>query len=109
VLKTDLSLRPVHHQNDKNCEAHLFLGVLAYSIVATVRHQLKQKEIRDSWSTIVRKMNTQKRVITSMKNDKNHRILITTCSKPVHGATLIYEALGFKKAPFVRKKAVFPE
>ena len=27
ILKTDLSLRPVHHQSDANCEAHLFLGV----------------------------------------------------------------------------------
>jgi transposase len=109
ILKTDLSLRPVHHQSDANCEAHLFLGVLAYAVVATIRYQLKQKGINDGWSNIMRKMSTQKRVITTMTNNKNQRIFITTCSKPIHDATLIYDALGFKHAPFQRKKFVLPE
>jgi transposase len=41
TLKTDLAIRPVHHQKDQNTEAHIFLGVLAYQVVATIRHQLK--------------------------------------------------------------------
>ena len=109
TLKTELHLRPIHHQKDCNSEAHLFLGVLAYSIVATVRFQLKQKGIFDGWANIVRKMSTQKRVTISMKNSKNNRILITNCSKPIHDAILIYDALGFKHAPFVRKKFVLPD
>ena len=35
ILKTDLSLRPVYHIHDNSCKAHLFLGVLAYTIVST--------------------------------------------------------------------------
>lgn len=60
TLKTDLAIRPVHHQKDQNTEAHIFLGVLAYQVVATIRHQLKTKNINDSWQTIIMKMNTQK-------------------------------------------------
>ena len=41
VLKTDLSLRPIFHQKDENTEAHLFLGLLAYQLVATVRYKQK--------------------------------------------------------------------
>ena len=109
ILKSDLSLRPVHHQNDLDTEAHLFLGVLAYALVATLRYQLKQKGNHDSWQTIVRKMNTQKRVLTTIKNRKNEKISMVTCSKPIVAASLIYEMLGYKKMPFTRKKFVLPE
>jgi len=37
TLKTDLAIRPIHHQSDQNTEAHIFLGVLAYQVVATIR------------------------------------------------------------------------
>ena len=37
VLKTDLSLRPVFHQTDENTEAHLFLGLLAYQLVSSIK------------------------------------------------------------------------
>ena len=43
VMKTDLSLRPVYHQTDKNVLAHINLGILAYQVVSTIRYQLKQK------------------------------------------------------------------
>jgi len=43
-LKTDLRLRPVHHQEDRYCEAHLHLGLLAYQIVAPIRYMLKKAE-----------------------------------------------------------------
>jgi transposase len=43
VLKTDLDLRPIYHQKDENTMAHLHLGLLAYWLINTVRHQLKKK------------------------------------------------------------------
>jgi transposase len=106
TLKTDLSLRPVYHKSDTNSEAHIFLGVVAYSIVATIRYQLKQKNIHHSWSTIVRKMNTQKIVTTSMMNEKEKKILIKTCSNPTPDVVEIYKALNYKPRPFTRKKFV---
>jgi len=109
TLKTDLNLRPVYHQKDINSEAHIFLGILAYSIVATIRYQLKQKNIHHDWSNIVRKMNTQKNVTTAMMNEKGKKILIKTCSIPTPDVIEIYEALNYKKRPFTRKKFVFPE
>jgi len=42
-LKTDLSLRPIYHQEDPYVEAHLYLGLLAYQVVAPIRHILKEK------------------------------------------------------------------
>ncbi len=37
TLKTDLDLRPVFHKSDETTQAHLHLGLLAYSVVNAVR------------------------------------------------------------------------
>lgn len=106
VLKTDLDLRPIFHQNDDSTMAHLHLGLLAYWVVNTVRYQLKQKEITSSWREIVRVMNTQKCVTTIAQNNKDEIISIRRCSEPDPKAQQIYDALKYKHAPFVRKKSV---
>ena len=109
TLKTDLAIRPIHHQSDQNTEAHIFIGVLAYQVVATIRYQLKLKNINDSWQTIVMKMNTQKSVVTSMMDTDNKKIVIKTCSLPSSDAKAIYRALNYKNEAFQRKHIVFPE
>ena len=109
TLKTDLAIRPVHHQTDKNTEPHIFLGILAYQIVATIRHQLKMKNITDSWQTIIMKTNTQKSVVTSMMDANHKKIVLKTCSQPSADAKAIYKALNYKNQAFKRKNIVLPE
>lgn len=108
TLKTDLSLRPVHHQTDSRTEAHIHLGVLAYMVVNTIRYRLKQKGIHHDWKNIVRIMNTQKIVTTSIKNDKEQVIIIKKCSQPNSEVTAIYQATKYKPMPFSLKKYVVP-
>ena len=60
TLKTELNLRPVYHQKDCRTQAHIHLGVLAYMVVNTIRHKLKQKGIHHDWKNIIRIMNSQK-------------------------------------------------
>ena len=60
TLKADLDLRPIYHKNDDATMAHLHLGLLAYWLVNTIRHQLKQSDINDDWKEIKRKTSTQK-------------------------------------------------
>jgi uncharacterized DUF497 family protein len=105
-LKTDLELRPIYHKNEDACDAHLHLGLLAYWVVNTVRFELKKAGIHSDWREIVRVMNTQKCVTTSMENDKNEIISIRCCSQPNEKVHQIYTALKMKEAPFVRKKSV---
>jgi hypothetical protein len=106
VLKTDLDLRPIFHQNDDSTMAHLHLGLLAYWIVNTIRHQLKKEDIRWDWSEIVRIMNTQKCVTTLAQNKNDEIISIRRCSEPEKKVRQIYDALHYKHVPFTRKKFV---
>jgi len=108
VLKTDLDLRPIYHKTDEAAMAHLHLGLLAYWVVNTIRHQLKQKGIKNEWRDIVRIMNTQKLVTTTMKNDCEQQIIIRQCSEPTGQVQEIYDALKYKSKPFSRKKSVVP-
>jgi hypothetical protein len=106
TLKTDLDLRPIYHKTDDASKAHLHLGLLAYWVVNTIRHQLKERGITSDWRELLRVMNTQKCVTTTMTNDKEEHLSIRCCSKPETKTALIYDSLKLKHAPFIRKKSV---
>lgn len=106
VLKTDLDLRPIYHKNDDATMAHLNLGLLAYWVVNTIRHQLKNKGIHHQWKELVRVMNTQKAVTTTAQNIKDEIIFIRRCSEPNEQVKQLYDALKYKYVPFTRKKSV---
>lgn len=106
VLKTDLDLRPIYHKNDESTMAHMHLGLMAYWLVNTVRHQLKKENINSGWREIVRIMNTQKAVTTLAQNVHDQVIQIRRCSEPNQNVKRLYDALKYKYAPFVKKKSV---
>jgi len=45
-FKSDLKIRPIHHQNDERIKSHIYQTILAYQLVNTIRHMLKAKGIR---------------------------------------------------------------
>ncbi len=87
--------------------AHLHLGLLAYWLVATLRYQLKNKGVHHDWKELVRIMNTQKRVTTTIKGEGNKTIQIRQCSEPIVRVIQIYQALNYKPVPLPRKKSVW--
>jgi len=107
ILKSDLDLRPIYHKTDKASMAHLHLGLMAYWIVSTIRYQLKLKGISNDWREIVRIMNTQKRVTTTMVNSQDKTIQISQCSEPTEKAQQIFMALGYREKILPRKKSVW--
>ena len=125
-LKTDLSLRPIYHQKDGRSDAHLFMGLIAYWIVNTIRYRMKVVNLRREqeankdkkpdekrkrfptpfWTEIVRRMSTQKAVTTEAVNAMGEKVTVRLCSTPKKEAAEIYEMLGYKKMPFWRKVKV---
>jgi hypothetical protein len=51
-LKSELGLRPVFHHNEKPTEGHLFITVLAYQLVQTIRRKLAEAGETISWSRL---------------------------------------------------------
>ena len=106
TLKTDLDLRPIYHKNDDATMAHLHLGLLAYWLVNTIRHQLKNQNINSCWSEIVRIGNTQKVITTTGTNTYDKQISIRRCSEPEEKLTKILTALKMKYKPYTKRKSV---
>jgi len=104
-LKSDLNLRPVHHQNDERIEAHLYLTMLAYQLVNTIRYMLKQKGINYDWKNIVRIMSTQKIQTIELPTDKK-LMHIRKPSSPIMEVSQIYEATNCKHTQAAVKKYV---
>jgi hypothetical protein len=104
-LKTDLNIRPVHHQKDHRIESHIYLTILAYQLVNTIRHMLKKKGIHQDWSNIVRIMNTQTIQTIELPTDKK-TIQLRKPSKPIQEVQQIYKATQCKETQSAVKKYV---
>ena len=105
-LKTDLNIRPIFHQLDKWIEPHIWLGIMAYQVVQTIRLKLIEKGIHYSWGTIVEKMKSQQTSLITMNAIDNQRVYARVCSAPQKTVQEIYDALNFKHRPYTRKTNV---
>jgi len=81
-LKTDLGLRPVFHRIDRRVEGHLFISVLAYHFVHTLRLQLKAHGVNDSWNTLRQALATQRRVTVTMQLRDGHAVHVRKATRP---------------------------
>jgi len=105
-LKGELGLRPVFHQKEGRADGHLFITVLAYQCVQVIRKTLKAQGINDSWATLRKTMEVQRRVTTSMQRSDGRSIHIRKSTKAEPALMRIYLALGINAAPGGTKKLV---
>ena len=82
ALKTDLGLRPVFHRVDRRVEGHLFISVLAYHFVHTLRLQLKEHGINDSWNTLRQTLSTQRRVTVTLQRRDGRCVHVRKATRP---------------------------
>jgi len=114
-LKTELGLRPVFHQKQDRVTGHLFITLLAYHLVHTLRYQLKQQGIHLSWDSIRNIMSTQQRITVTLPTDADKMIHLRTTTRPDPRPKQIYDALNIKpdligqcKTIIDKKKSVVP-
>ena len=98
-LKTDLGLRPVFHQIDRRVEGHLFISVLAYHFVHTLRLQLKAQDNDDSWETLRQAMATQQRVTVTMQRRDGRAVHVRKATRPEPRQQKINATLGLSPNP----------
>jgi transposase len=98
-LKTDLGLRPVFHQIDRRVEGHLFISVLAYHFVQTLRLQLKAHDINDSWESLRETLATQQRVTATLQRRDGRAVHVRKASRPEPLHQRINEILGHSPNP----------
>lgn len=98
-LKTELGLRPIHHQIADRVAGHLFITVLAYHLVHTIRFKLKEQKIHSSWSSIRKILSNLCRITVSMLCKNGSTVHVRKSTRPEPKQQEIYSALGIKSHP----------
>jgi transposase len=105
-MKSELGLRPIYHQIEARCDGHIFITLIAYHLLHTIRFKLRQRGVRFCWSTIRKQLSTQMRITTRMKRKDNKVIHIRKSSKAEPSHQTIYDALNLSYHPGKIVKAI---
>ncbi len=105
-LKSELGLRPVYHHKTDRVSGHLFISVLAYHFVHTIRFQLKACGIHLGWDGIRRELAGQDRVTVELKRADGKTLHIRKTSRPEPRQQVIYDALGISDRPGKTEKTI---
>jgi transposase len=105
-LKSELGMRPNYHQKASRIEGHLFITLLAYHLVHTLRTQLKSQGIHDSWETVRRKLENQQRITVSLKREDGKTLHVRKSTRAEPQQKAIYDALGLAPQPGQTDKTI---
>lgn len=98
-LKSDLAFRPVFHRKEYRADGHLFIAVLAYHLLNSIRVRLLYNNIHINWDKLRKLMSTHCIVTTTMRTSKNKKIVIRQVSETEYIHRNIYSALGLNIKP----------
>ncbi len=105
-LKTDLGLRPVYHRIERRVEGHLFISLLAYCVVHTMRLRLKANGISDSWETIRNTLANQVRITTTLQRRDGRTVHVRKATRPEPHQQAIYDALDLSSNPGATHRSI---
>jgi transposase len=105
-LKSELGMRPVFHHKRHRVDGHLFISVLAYHLVHTIRYQLKAQGIHLSWESLRAQLEGQTRVTVVLRRDDGKHYHIRKATRPEPRQQLIYDALGIAHLPGKTEKTL---
>lgn len=103
-LKSELDLRPIYHQKELRTDAHLFITILAYHLLNSIRMKLRQHDIYMRWERVRGFLSSHVRITTSLTTKEGETIYIRNSSVPEPFHRVIYNALGVSHVPLPPKR-----
>jgi Transposase DDE domain len=98
-LKSELGLRPVFHHKEERTEGHLFITVLSYQLVQTIRRKLEAAGETISWSRLRELLSAQQRVTATFRQRDGRTLHVRKATAPEPALRKIYDVLGIEAAP----------
>lgn len=105
-LKSELGLRPIYHHKEERVNGHIFITLIAYHLVQTLRVQLKTEDCHDSWQTIRRKVENQQRITVTLQREDGKTIHLRKATKADPQQSTLYNLLGISEQPGGIKKTL---
>jgi transposase len=98
-LKSELGLRPVFHHREDRTEGHLFITVLAYQLVQTIRRKLEAAGETMSWTRLREILSVQRRITATFQQRDGHTMHVRKATVAEPALRRIYDALGIDASP----------
>ena len=92
-MKSSLGMRPVYHQKEKRVDGHLWITILAYSLIHDILYRLKGEGVSYEWNTLRTCLSSRVRVTTSAKMEDGKQFYFRSTTKPEPTHLQIYNAL----------------
>jgi hypothetical protein len=98
-LKGELGLRPIFHSKEARSDGHLFISVLAYQFVQTLRRRLQTQGIQESWTGLRETLSVQRRVTASFVQKDGRTLHVRKATRPEFDLRRLYDALSVAHQP----------
>ena len=98
-LKSELGLRPIFHQTQSRSDGHLFITVIAYQMVQTIRRRLGEQGESESWTSLRRILEGQHRVTATFQRKDGRTFHVRKATRAEPRQQEIYRALALDPAP----------
>jgi transposase len=108
ALKSDLGLRPNHHQTEDRSDAHVFISVLAYHILHYILYTLRGHGDTRSWATLKQVLKTHCYTTTLLPTNRGETHRIRKAGEPDERQKTIYRRLGVTWSKLPVKRSSIP-
>jgi len=98
-LKSELGLRPIFHQTQKRSDGHLFITVIAYQMVQTIRRRLADRGEHERWASLRRTLDAQQRVTAVFRRKDGRTLHVRKATRAEPRQMTIYQRLGLDPDP----------
>lgn len=81
-LKSDLVLRPIHHQKEERIEAHSFVAFLACCLQVTLTRRLKDPALGLTALSVLEKLATLQMIDVRLPTTDGREVILTRYTQP---------------------------
>jgi len=93
-LKSDLGIRPIHHQLEHRVEAHILVAFLAYCLTVTLKHRLQAHARGLTPRAVLEKLATIQMLDVSFPTTDGRRLVMPRYTEPNPEQALLLHQLN---------------
>jgi hypothetical protein len=94
-LKGDLALRPIHHQEERRIEAHIFVAFMAYALHVTLRHRLSALAPGLTPRAVLEKFAVVQMIDVHLPTTDGHTVIMSRHTQPEPELKILLQQLQF--------------
>jgi transposase len=92
-LKSDLAIRPIHHQKDPRIEAHIFVAFLAYCLYVTLQQRLRALAPGLTSRAVIEKMTAIQMIDVHLPTTDGRMLILSRYTQPEPDHQLLLQRL----------------